>query len=277
MPHCPPLPLELYFQLSALEKNFFYGGAWHFFFPRRLEEYGKKHLYKLWKYVQSFQRSRGVKYANRKLCQVIESEISERKQQGIKSTKYSGLAQSHASLPITTTRALVSTLGSRNLHCQMQQNRPSSSIEHRLYLAASFRAKANKEEESIMLKEAGNKRCLRNQRKYVHKCQQSQGVEDARRQLCQVITTEKSESNKKWNRSNTQDWLTLMPHCPPLLELWFQLSALKGCVAKMQQNWPSSSIELRLYLAAFRWTRMRKEENIRLKQGGNKRYLRNQP
>ena len=47
--------------------------------------------------------------------------------------KYSGMAQSHASLP-TTTRALISTLCTRKLHCQMQQNWPSSSIEHRLYL-----------------------------------------------------------------------------------------------------------------------------------------------
>ena len=38
---------------------------------------------------------------------------------------------------------------------------------------------------------------LCNQRKYVQKFQQRQGVEDARRQLCQAVTKEASESNKK--------------------------------------------------------------------------------
>ena len=110
---------------------------------------------------------------------------------------YSGLAQSHASLP-TTTRALISTLCTRKLHCQMQQNRPSSSIEQRLYLAAPRWAKANEEEEkNIRLKGGRNKRCLRNQPKYVQICQQSQGVEDASRQLCQLVKPEVSETNKK--------------------------------------------------------------------------------
>ena len=39
------------------------------------------------------------------------------KEQEMKSIKYSGLAQSRASLLTTTTRALISTLGARKLHC----------------------------------------------------------------------------------------------------------------------------------------------------------------
>ena len=106
--------------------------------------------------------------------------------------KYSGLVQSHASSPTTTTRALVSTLRTRKLHCEMQQNWPSSTIERKLYLAASHWARMKKEE-IVRLKEEGNKRRLRNQQKYVQKCQRSQRVKDVRRQLCQVIFTEKSE------------------------------------------------------------------------------------
>ena len=115
----------------------------------------------------------------------------------MKLIRYSGLAQSHASLP-TTTRALISTLRTRMLRYQMQQNRPSSSIEQRLYLAASHWAKANEEEEeNIRLEKGGNKRCLRNQPKYVQFCQRRQGVEDASRQLCQLVKSEASETNKK--------------------------------------------------------------------------------
>ena len=121
----------------------------------------------------------------------------------------------------------------------MQQNLPSSSIEQRLYPAASRRTKANGQEDNIRLKEEkkGNKRCLRNRWKYVQKCQQSQGVEDARRQLCQVITIEISESSKNWNRSNVQGWLNLMPHCPPpLLELWLERSALESGMVKLNKQ-----------------------------------------
>ena len=76
-------------------------------------------------------------------------------------------------------------------------NWSNSSIDHRLYLALSRWAKANEGEENIRLEEGGNKRCLHNQPKYVQLFQQSQGIEDARRQLCQVIETEISESNKR--------------------------------------------------------------------------------
>ena len=81
-----------------------------------------------------------------------------------------------------------------------QKNRPSSSIEHKLYLAASHWAGVRKEE-NIRLKEGGNKRCLRNQPKYVQKCKRSQGVEDARRQLYQEIETEISERKQQEMKS----------------------------------------------------------------------------
>ena len=196
------------------------------------------------------------------------------KQQEIKSIKYSWLSQSYAPLPITT-RALIPTLRTRKSHCQRQQNWPSSSIEQRLYLATSRWAKASEEEENIRLEERGNKRCLHNQRKYVQKTQRSQRVEDARRQLCQIIVIESSESSKKRNRSSIQDWLNLIPHCPSSLELWFQLSALESWHGQMQENWPSSSIEHRLYLAASRWVWVKKEvPSIRLKweRGGKSKW-----
>ena len=102
-------------------------------------------------------------------------------------------------------------------------NFSSSFIEQRLYLAISCWAKVGEETRpkiSSSRRERGNKRCLRSQRKYVQFCQQSQGVEYAGRQLCQVVILDTSESNNKWNRSNSQGWLNLTPHCPPPLELW---------------------------------------------------------
>ena len=76
----------------------------------------------------------------------------------MKSIRYSRLAQSHASLPIVT-RALSSTLCTRKLYCQTQQNLPSSSIEQRLYLAASRWAKAKKKKKKKKKKKiSGSKR-----------------------------------------------------------------------------------------------------------------------
>ena len=78
---------------------------------------------------------------------------------------------------------------------KLNRNSPSQSIEQRLYLAKSRWARMRKKE-NIGLEEGGNKKYLRNQRKYVQKYQRSQGVEGAGRQLCQVITTEVSERSK---------------------------------------------------------------------------------
>ena len=135
-------------------------------------------------------------------------------------------------------------------------------MKQRLYLAASRWAKASREEENIRLWEAGNKRCLRNQRKYVQNFQRSQGIEDASRQLCQAITTEFSESSKKCSQTNIQGWLNLMSHFSSPLELWFQLPTLESYIAKCNKNWPSSSKEQRLYLAATRWAKASEEEEI---------------
>ena len=52
-------------------------------------------------------------------------------------------------------------------------------------------------------------------KKYVQSLQQSQRVEDAGRQLCHVVKSDSSESNKESSRSNSQGWLNLTPHCPP--------------------------------------------------------------
>ena len=81
------------------------------------------------------------------------------------------------------------------------------------------------------------------------------------------------ESSKKWNRSSIQGWLNLMPHCPPLLEFWFSTLRTRKLHCLMQQNWPSSVIELVLHLAASHWTRVKKEQNIRLEETGNKVYI----
>ena len=82
-------------------------------------------------------------------------------------------------------------------------NDSSSFTEQRFYLAISCWAKANEETRPKYIKldeggrEGGNKRCLRNQPKYVQSRQRSQGVEDAGRQLCQLVKIEVSESNKR--------------------------------------------------------------------------------
>ena len=83
-------------------------------------------------------------------------------------------------------------------------NFSSSFIEQRLYLAISCWAKVGEETRPKISslkreggREGGSKRCLRNQRNYVQLCQQSQGVEDAGRQLCQLIVFEISESDKR--------------------------------------------------------------------------------
>ena len=81
-------------------------------------------------------------------------------------------------------------------------NDSSSFTEQRFYLAISCWAKADKETRPKYIKldkggrEGGSKGCLHNQPKYVQYLQRGQGVEDAGRQLCQVII-EISESNKR--------------------------------------------------------------------------------
>ena len=72
-----------------------------------------------------------------------------------------------------------------------------------------------------------------------------------------------------------QDRLNLMPHWSPTAtttttRTWISTLRTRKLRCQMQLNWPNSSAEQRLYLAAPRWARMRKEENARLKEGGNK-------
>ena len=184
--------------------------------------------------------------------------------------KYSGLVQSHASSPTITTRALVSTLRTRKLHCEMQQNWPSSTIERKLYLAASHWARMKKEE-IVRLKEEGNKRRLRNQQKYVQKCQRSQRVKDVRRQLCQVIFTENSESSKKWNRSSVQGLAPSHDSLPTTTGSSISTLHTRKSHAQIKRRrrkkkkGSTLSIERRFYLAESRWVKMK--ESVRLKQG----------
>ena len=159
----------------------------------------------------------------------------------MQSNKCSRLAQSHALLH-TTTRALAPTPCTRKSRCQTKQKKMRNpSMERRLHLAASRWARAKKQE-NIIFEEGGNKRCLCRLPKYVQKLQRSQRVEDAGRQLCQVVKTETSESNKKCNRSNIQGWLNLMPRCTPPLELWLQLLALENLAAKLNKKKNEKSI-----------------------------------
>ena len=141
----------------------------------------------------------------------------------MKSNKYSGLAQSHAPLSTTTTRALIPTVRTRKLHGQKLKkvNYSSSSTEQRLHLVASCWAKVKKEEH-IRLEEEENKRWHHRLPKYVQLRQRNQRVEDAGRQLCQVVQLEISESNTEQNQTNIQSWLNLLPNCSPPLELWLQ-------------------------------------------------------
>ena len=239
----------------------------------RLEEGGNKGcLRSQRKYVQSSQQSQGVEDARWQLCQAILTKSSESNKKWSRSSIQGWLNLMPHCPPSSELWFQLSALESCISKCS--KNWPSSFIEQRLYLAASRWARMMKEE-NIRLEEAGKKRCLHNQRKYVQKRQQRQGVEDTSRQLCQVILTEISESNKKSRRSSIKGWLNLMPHCPPSLELWFQLSALESCISKCDKNWPSSSIEQRLYLAASRRARVKKEDSsIRLKQarGGKSKW-----
>ena len=89
----------------------------------------------------------------------------------------------------------VAWLNSGKINCS------SSFIEQRLHLAICCWAKMDEETRpKISSSRRGggrNKRRLRNQRKYVQNSQQRQGVEDAGRQLCQVVKIEASESNKR--------------------------------------------------------------------------------
>ena len=151
-------------------------------------------------------------------------------QQEMRLIKRSRLAQSHTPLP-TTARASfwfqLSTL--EKLHSQIKERkkkkkRRNSSIEQRLCQTASHWTRMKKEE-NVGLEETGNKGSFQNQQTYVQICQQSQGVEDAGRELCQVIAIKVSESSKKWDWSNAQGWLNLMLHCPPPLERAFDFSS----------------------------------------------------
>ena len=80
-------------------------------------------------------------------------------------------------------------------------NDSSSFTEQRLYLAISCWAKANEETRPKYIKldkgGEGAKDVSATKPKYVQSRQQSQGVENAGRQLCQVVKTEISESNKE--------------------------------------------------------------------------------
>ena len=81
--------------------------------------------------------------------------------------------------------------------------------------------------------------------------------------------------------TSIQGWLNLMPYCPPWpLELWFQPSFTRKLHCQMQQNWPSSSMEQRLYLAPSCWAKAgeeEEEENIRLKKEGSRQKMSLQP
>ena len=102
-------------------------------------------------------------------------------------------------------------------------NCSSSGIEKRPLLAISCWAKVNEETRPKISslrreggREGGNKRCLHNQRKYIQKSQQSQGVEDAGWQLCQIVILEISERNKRSNRKvyrvGSVSWLIAQHH-----------------------------------------------------------------
>ena len=129
-----------------------------------------------------------------------------------------------------------------------------------------------KQDQNLKLdKEKGSKRCLRNQWKYVQNYQQSQRVEDAGRQLCQVVVAEISELNKRWNRSNSQGWLNITPHCPPLLELWLEFPQLKSCMPRFKiTNCLSLFIDKRLHLAISCWAKVSEETRPKYQAQGRR-------
>ena len=183
--------------------------------------------------------------------------------------KYTGLAQSHGSLPSTTRELWLELPQLESCMANLKKiNCSSSFIHQRLHLAISCWAKVNEETRlkiSSSRKERGRegtKDVSTINKKYVQFFQQSQGVEYAGRQLCQVVRIEVSESKKRWKRSNSQGWLNLTPHCPPLLlELWLELPHLESCMAKSSKKIDRSSsfIEQRPYLTISCWAKMDEE------------------
>ena len=126
------------------------------------------------------------------------------------------------------------------------------------------------------------KRYLRNQRKYVQKSQRSQRVEDTERQLYQLVRSEISENDKRWNRSSIQDWLNLTPHCPPPLELWLQLPQLESWMAKIQENrllkfiYSAEALSSNILLGQSE-RKKKQDRNIKLDKRGREQKMPPQP
>ena len=122
---------------------------------------------------------------------------------------------------------------------RLNKDQSSSSIEQRLYLAASRWAMANEEEENVRLEEAGKKKDASATSESTYNA--SSGARESKMPGGSSVSSlepRSLEGNKKWNRSGIQGWLNLMPHCPPppQLELWFQPSALESCIAECNKK-----------------------------------------
>ena len=200
------------------------------------EKGSKRCLRNQWKYVQNYQQSQRVEDAGRQLCQVVVAEISELNKRWNRSNSQGWLNITPHCPPLLELWLEFPQLKSCMPRFKIT-NYSSSFIDKRLHLAISCWAKVNEEiKVSGSRKEARNKRCLCNQQKYVHFFQQSQRVEDAGRQLCQLVIIEISKGNKRWKRSNSQGWLNLTPHRLPLLERWLQLPRLESRMAKSNKK-----------------------------------------
>ena len=200
------------------------------------EKGSKRCLRNQWKYVQNYQQSQRVEDAGRQLCQVVVAEISELNKRWNRSNSQGWLNITPHCPPLLELWLEFPQLKSCMPRFKIT-NYSSSFIDKRLHLAISCWAKVNEEiKVSGSRREARNKRCLCNQQKYVHFFQQSQRVEDAGRQLCQLVIIEISKGNKRWKRSNSQCWLNLTPHRLPLLERWLQLPRLESRMAKSNKK-----------------------------------------
>ena len=150
----------------------------------------------------------------------------------------------------TTTRALISSRRTRALDGEIQggekkTNCSRSFTEQRLYLAICCWAKVNEEtrpkyQAQGRREQKTSPQQQKKKREYVQFFQQSQRVEDAGRQLCQVISSDVSASqqgikSKEKKKTSSQDWLNLTPHCPPPLES-FDCDSFGWKVARANQK-----------------------------------------
>ena len=135
--------------------------------------------------------------------------------------KYSGLTHSHAPLSIIITRALISTLYTRKLHCQN-----ATKLAKLIYRAQALSGCISLDQDEERRKLSSSRRedtkdvSATSQSTYNASSKVRGSKMPGGSQVSKLKRRSLKESSKKWNRSSIQGWLNIMPHCPlPPLEL----------------------------------------------------------